>query len=410
MNRSTQVLRYRVLLLLSARMPTSTRRKSKVLIVDDNPAVLKLLGTQFRNDGMAVVLASSAKEAREALEASHWNFDLVLSDISMPGETGFDLLKWIKCRESPHRDLPVLLVTAQLPEPENRVKGLAMGAVDYVVRSLDMAELVIRAAHAIEHSQRVRSLEMSLQDSENLAMVGRLLAASHHEIMNLATLVNLAADQTVKCFAGSTDARGAEALHALAQSAELLTDVARSVSSLLQPSAAVGRPVNLRTLVDEVAVLMRPRIEPCRLELRCDGDLWATAHTIRVKQVLINLILNARDAIKEFETEASGLITLSVSTQNGMRKMVVKDNGIGFDPASDRSEFKPFATTKSLRGGQGLGLWLCSTLVKNMGGKLSLHSDGVGYGAEAILTLPIAEEQSPDEFEVQRYLDEMEDF
>src|SRR5688500_1343982 len=95
------------------------RDKIKILVVDDNPAVLKLLGSLFEEQGKSVTLAGSAAEARKSLNDAPGTFDLVLSDISMPGETGFDLLSWIKRDDSPHKDLPVLLTTAQLPEAEN---------------------------------------------------------------------------------------------------------------------------------------------------------------------------------------------------------------------------------------------------------------------------------------------------
>lgn len=386
--------------------------KSRILVVDDNPAVLKLLGSLFEEEGMTVALAKSAAEAKRILEAEDWDFDLVLSDISMPGETGFDLLSWIKREDSPRRELPVLLTTAQLPEAENRVKGLAMGAVDYVVRPIELSELVIRTVHAIEHFKRVRSLEMSLQNSENLAMVGRLLAASHHEIKNLAAIVSMATEQTIKHLGKGADASGTAALKALTQSVSLLTDVSKSVATLLQPAAETLRPIELHGLTTSVVGLMRPRVGFCRVEVTSPKvDTWAAAHEMRVKQVLINLILNAYDAIQELDGEGEsaggGFIEIKVEDAQGASRITVRDNGIGFNPAGTRSEFSAFSTTKKLRGGQGLGLWLCSTLVRNMGGQLTLASGGVGEGATATLSLPKATPPD-DDLDIQSYLDELD--
>lgn len=387
-------------------MPNHTKSRAKILVVDDNPTVLKLLGTLLAEEGMGVRLASSVPEARAALATEGGAFDLVLSDISMPGETGFDLLEWLKREGSPYRELPVLLTTAQLPEAENRIKGLAMGAVDYVVRPIELGELVLRAIHAIEHFQRVRSLERTLQDSENLAMVGRLLAASHHEIKNLALLVHTSAEQTIKRFGGLGDAEGGACLSALAQSTELLSDVARSVSTLLTPEAAVCRPFDLAALAGDVTRLVEPQVRPCWLDARRAAEsVWAAGHPVRVKQILINLLLNAADAARELDPPEGGRITVTVESEGVVRKVVVRDNGIGFE-RSTRSDFKPFATTKKLRGGQGLGLWLCAKLAQNMGGALTLSSTGVGQGATATLTLP---EGAPvDDIDIERYLPEFD--
>jgi signal transduction histidine kinase len=387
----------------------SQKRKpaTKILVVDDNPGVLKLLGTLFEEEGMAVTMADSVAAAKAALTAQHWDFDLVLSDIQMPKETGFDLLSWIKRADSPKPDLPVLLTTAQLPEAENRIKGLAMGAVDYVVRPIELSELVIRTMHAIENFKRVRSLEASLQSSEGLANVGRLLAASHHEIKNVATLVYLASTRAAKRFASHSDVEGQNALGALAQAAELLTDISLNVAQLLQPEASPTRPVDLGLLVHDTVTLMQPRIRPHTSNVDAVTGTWAMGHKGRIKQILINLILNAKDAIDELGAPAGGMIRVSVIDKDGCRAIVVKDDGMGFEPAGERTEFQAFSTTKKLRGGQGLGLWLCSTLASNMGGRLTLRSDGVGEGAEAILLLPMA--SAPDEMDVQSYFMDMDD-
>jgi signal transduction histidine kinase len=397
------------LLAISALVQPPKRRAANILLVDDNPSVLKLLGSLFTDEGMSVTLAESAKQARAALESGGKAFDLVLSDISMPGETGFDLLQWIKRPDSPFKELPVLLTTAQLPEAENRVKGLAMGAVDYVVRPIELRELVIRALHAVEYSQRVQSLEGSLKDSASLALVGRLLAASHHEIKNLAMLVKLSSDQTIKSFEGRAANPGeAAALRSLGQSAALLTDVAKSVSTLLAPEAAHSQAVDLSALVREVAELMGQRIKPIWIDApRAGGTaVWARGHVVRLKQVLINLMLNAADAINELAPEEGGRITVALATDGDAVTITVTDNGIGFPAAATRSEFPAFATTKKLRGGQGLGLWLCAELMRNLGGRLTLASKGPTHGAVATMQLVAA--TKPQEIDIQKYLDDLE--
>lgn len=372
----------------------------RVLVVDDNPAVLKLIGSLFVDQGMVVKLASSVAAARAALQENGDPYDLVLSDISMPVETGFDLLDWIKHQGPPLAEIPVLLTTAQLPEAENRLKGLAMGAVDYVVRPIELNELVVRAINAITHFRQVKGLETMLQTSENLAMTGRLLAASTHEIKNLASLVHLCSERLEKTLrhGSANPAEYEDVLRCLSESSALLTDVARNVSSLFDPSTMKTNAEPLEPLVADVTRLMTARVRPYLLETTPPSAIrhFAVAHAVRLKQVLINLILNASDAIAELDSEQGGRITLSVGEAPEGLAITVKDNGIGFRTAGVRTEFEPFATTKKLRGGQGLGLWLCSRLVQTMGGSLRLASDGVGKGATATILLKRANPPSPE--------------
>jgi len=369
----------------------------RILIVDDNAAILKLLGSLFAEESIEVRLAGSAAAAKELLEAEHDHFDLVLTDIAMPGESGFDLLTWMKRPDSRHSELPVLLMTAQLPEAEYRLKGLSLGAVDYVVRPLDLRELVIRSINAINHFQRVKHLEHMLQDAGHLATVGRLLAASSHEIKNLAALVNLASDRLTRLLEGiNIGTQAQQLLKTLTESSSLLTDVARNTTSLLDPPGANLRPIDLASLVNTISGLMQTRVHPNVITVDVD-PLWAVGHANRIKQVLINLILNASEAIGELSPPEGGCISVSVKRLDDKVAIEVRDNGIGLTTAGERTEFQAFATTKKLRGGQGLGLWLCARLLDGMGGQLSLRSEGVGLGATARISLPITATPTKDD-------------
>jgi signal transduction histidine kinase len=381
----------------------STERQ--VLIVDDNEAILKLLGTLFQEEGMTVRLAQSAKAAREIIEAAQGHFDLVLSDILMPGESGFDLLKWIKRPESPYAELPVLLMTAQLPEAENRLKGLAMGAVDYVVRPVEMRELVLRAVNAINHFQRVKYLETMLQDAGHLATVGRVLAASSHEIKNLATLVNLASERLTRLLASTAvDTRVTKLLRTLTEASSLLTDVARNTTTLLDPASDKTKPIDVAAMISSIVSMMQSRVQPNLLSVD-SMPLWAVGHANRIKQVLINLILNASEAINELSPPEGGNISIRVSNDDQRVIITVIDNGIGLSTPGERTEFQAFDTTKKLRGGQGLGLWLCARLLEGMGGHLSLKSNGVGQGACATITLPMTKPVTKeDTLDLSQYL------
>jgi signal transduction histidine kinase len=372
--------------------------------------VLRLLNALFEEEGLSVELAGSAAEAKAHLERPGSHFDLVLSDIQMPGETGFDLLQWIKKPGSPFAHLPVLLTTAELPQVEHRLKGLSMGAVDYVVRPIELKELVIRSVHAIDSYKRIRSLETSLQDTESLAMVGRILAASNHEIKNLVTLVKLSTDQLDRSMNSGTG--NAEAIKqtfdSLKEASNLLSDVARNMAQLINPQARDDRrPWMIKTLVDAVAGLMAARVRPFRIAVvpPPGPDVCVMVQGVHIKQVLINLILNAQEAIHQYDPNGGGKIVISWKAGEAQRALLsVTDNGIGLSHAGEKNVFQPFESTKSLRGGQGLGLWLCSKFIENMGGALTLSSHGVGKGATATMALPITSPQEEMALDIDSYL------
>jgi len=111
-----------------------------VLIVDDEPAVRRLLALTLTDAGYEVVETNRGEKALELI--AHGSFDLVLLDNRMPGLSGVEVLE--RLRADPHtRTLPVILVTGA-DELAERVRGLDAGATDYVIKPFEADELVAR--------------------------------------------------------------------------------------------------------------------------------------------------------------------------------------------------------------------------------------------------------------------------
>ena len=108
-----------------------------LLVVDDDTRIRDLLNRYLSDQGFRVTTASDAAEARRKLNGLE--FDLLVVDVMMPGETGVALTKWL--REL--RDVPILMLTA-LAEINSRLEGLEAGADDYLAKPFDPRELVLR--------------------------------------------------------------------------------------------------------------------------------------------------------------------------------------------------------------------------------------------------------------------------
>ncbi len=119
--------------------------KTRLLLVDDEPSIREPLGDYLAGQGFAVDLAASAAEARRMM--ADGSYDLVISDIMMPGEDGLSLTRHL--REA--HDVPVILLTARAEEME-RVIGLEIGADDYVAKPFGPRELVARIKAVLRRS------------------------------------------------------------------------------------------------------------------------------------------------------------------------------------------------------------------------------------------------------------------
>lgn len=117
-----------------------------LLVVDDDRRIRDLLARFLNNAGYRVTMAESAAEAR--LKLIGLRFDLMILDVMMPGETGFELATFIRTTSN----VPILMLTA-LSEAESRIVGLEIGADDYMAKPFEPRELILRIGNILKHAQ-----------------------------------------------------------------------------------------------------------------------------------------------------------------------------------------------------------------------------------------------------------------
>jgi two-component system phosphate regulon response regulator OmpR len=117
-----------------------------LLLVDDDRRIRALLSRYLNGEGYRVTTAEDAAEARAKLEGL--NFDLLVLDVMMPGESGFEFAAAIRRSSA----VPILMLTAR-SEPESRIHGLELGVDDYVAKPFEPRELSLRIANILKHAK-----------------------------------------------------------------------------------------------------------------------------------------------------------------------------------------------------------------------------------------------------------------
>ena len=131
------------------------KNKYHILVVDDDIKIKELIKQFLVEKGLIVSTASDAKEAKEKIEI--FNFSLIVLDVMMPGQSGYELTKELKSS----KNIPILLLTAK-GETENRIHGLEIGADDYLGKPFEPRELLLRIKNIIKSN----STENLLEDSK----------------------------------------------------------------------------------------------------------------------------------------------------------------------------------------------------------------------------------------------------
>tara|TARA_B100000427_G_scaffold321391_1_gene321909 strand:+ start:583 stop:1269 length:687 start_codon:yes stop_codon:yes gene_type:complete len=124
-----------------------------ILIVDDDKRILELIDDYLSKNNFRVNVASNSLEAREKIE--NIEFDLIILDIMMPGETGLKLTDSLKKNNF---KTPILLLSA-LGEPEDRIKGLEIGANDYLSKPFEPKELLLRIKNLIQGNKFIKKVK-----------------------------------------------------------------------------------------------------------------------------------------------------------------------------------------------------------------------------------------------------------
>jgi signal transduction histidine kinase len=254
------------------------------------------------------------------------------------------------------------------------------------------AEAATRAEQ--EAASRIKDIQAQLAFSERLASVGTLAAGVAHEINNPLAYVSLNLEAMSEMLA----APGGVSAATRDEAARLVTEVSEGVErirvivdglrSLSRSDEDRRVPVDLRRAV-EIAVRMtttelRYR---ARLEIQADTVPLVDADEGRLGQVLINLLVNAAQAMPGDDVARNLIRVVTRTDLKGRAVVEVHDNGPGISAEIRRRIFDPFFTTKPVGAGTGLGLSICHGIITSLGGTVLVTSE-LGAGTCFRVTLP----------------------
>ncbi len=149
----------------------------RILVVDDVPVNIAMVQALLKSEGYELVTAESGEAALKSV--ADQMPDLILLDIQMPDMDGYEVCERLRSDPETER-VPVIMFTGTESEPEAKVKGLRIGANDYVTKPVAKEELLAR----IETQLRLQLLENQRIASEQLALINQMVTTLHHEINN----------------------------------------------------------------------------------------------------------------------------------------------------------------------------------------------------------------------------------
>ncbi len=265
-----------------------------------------------------------------------------------------------------------------------------IGQLDLANRSLGERNVQVEEA-----LMQLRSTQEELVRSERLAATGKLMAQLSHELNNPIHNIQSLLQSSVKHLASPERSR--ELLDVALEEVVRLARLTRQMLDFYRSSVVETEQsrVDVAVLLGEVLRMYQPSLHEDSITLVVDpplSPLNVYGSQDRLKQVIINLVANARDAIRASRTRVSdracGTITLSASARGDRVRISVADDGIGIPEKYLDKIFDAFFTTKQEVSGVGLGLFVCYGIVQQHYGSIDVESED-GKGTRFLVDLPI---------------------
>lgn len=369
-----------------------------VLIVDDESTVRTFLARVVERAGLPVAQAASAAEARTLLDGRRYLAALI--DKNLPDGSGIDVMAELHTTQ-PH--VPVVMITAFL-DATSAVAAMRAGAVDVLSKPFEFRTIRERLDGLLDRARleaERRRLDVLLAHADRLATLGTLAAGVAHELASplaaaLANFDYLSSELSRLHALGDPGlspalARCLEAASEGREAAQRMRTISADLKLYARRELGAATPVDLATVVQR-AVTLAVHATRNRIAVTVDAGAapkvsgWPT----RFEQVVVNLLVNAAQAIPVAQKDARVHVTLGAAS-DGWALLQVADNGPGVPPEARARLFTPFFTTKPEGQGTGLGLSVVADIVRAAGGRID-HEPTPGGGATFRVLLPPAPE------------------
>lgn len=371
-------------------MKNDSHKPYNILIVDDVPDNIKVAANILQRKNYELSFATSGNDALDKVNSN--KFELILLDVMMPEMDGFQVCEKIKSTPAT-KDIPIIFLTAKT-DTESIVKGLKLGAVDYVTKPFNSTELLARVRTHLELQRSKEELqELNATKDKFFSIIAHDLRGPFTALLGLTELLIIKIDRyskdDIKRIVGELQS-SAKTVHTLLEN--LLT------WSRLQRNIIEHFPENIP--LDDIArhniLLFQSGAHQKQITLRnlVQKDMTVYADYHMTDTIIRNLISNALKF-----TDAGGTIELSVKDNEQSMEIAVSDTGVGMNKEDISKLFRIDVRHSNVgtagEKGTGLGLILCKELVEKNGGTIRVESE-MGKGSTFRFTLPKREENTTE--------------
>ena len=367
---------------------------STVLIVADNSSQQNLLSDYLIGFGLNLLIANTGENGLTM--AQNRRPDIILLDTDLPGLNGFETCRQLKNNETTRR-IPIIFMTA-LDSTVDRIRGLTLGAVDYITKPIQSEEVVARLKTHLtiqklqdELEERNVSLHEEINRREDL--IAELDSFAHtvaHDLKNPIGVTMTHAQFLCKYGSHLSPEEFQKYANVIVQTGRKMSNIIDELLLLasVRTEKIAPKPLNMAEIIEETQARLAYLIEENQVDFITPPH-WPIAwgHAPWIEEVWVNYCSNA---IKYGGRPPRVELGASIQHDDSI-KFWVRDNGLGIAAEAQKELFIPFTRLNQIEmDGHGLGLSIVQRIIEKLGGRVEVESDGVpGQGSTFSFTLPL---------------------
>ncbi len=377
----------------------------KILIVDDSSFVIKQVKNVLHPRNYIVYAAKSAKEGFEILKSE--NIDLIVLDMELPDMHGLEVLEKIR-KDVSCINIPVIILSGALTHDIIR-KILKSGGNDFIKKPFIVEEFVLKIDLLIENTQKGKSIiskakelnelnstlekkvsksiaklrekDIIMFQQSRLAQMGEMLSMIAHQWRQpLNAISSTSTALKLKTLMGKANA------DVITDATDKISFYVKHLSSTIDDFRDFFKPkkekqeTNFDILVESSLLIVQPSLDDKKIKVIKELNSQSTfvSYANELKQVLLNLIKNAEDALSDNKVKESKIIIKTYEKENTFI-LEVEDNAGGIPKDIMPKIFDPYFSTKTKKDGTGLGLYISKIIIEeHCNGKLEVENRNRG--------------------------------
>jgi signal transduction histidine kinase len=351
-------------------------KKSKILIVDDSLDTVELLRKRLRFEGYETLEAYDGEQCLEQVRVG--DPDAIILDIMLPKMDGYEVCRRLKASKSTAY-IPILMLTAK-DQIEDKVKGLDLGAHDYLAKPFDYKELSAR----IKSLLTIKAARDKLVQEERSEALDLMMDELAHELRNPLTSIGGFARRVYENLPEGDPNKPAVGI--IIKEVARLEKMVRDLIDLKTTAISYKESADINELIEEVMEQFREELTAAGVETEIDlaKDLpHLPLDKEHLKLAFANIVENSIEAMRPMSRKM-----LQVRTKTADDRVIVQitDSGRGVPKEKIKSIFDPFFTSKT--SGPGLGLTFALKIIQEHRGTISVESNP-GEGSCVTVNLPL---------------------